>query len=62
MQDIQRLKEEVIEARQRLEQLEAQLATKWTAIAEARAREETLIRQVADTDNIFRERTREHEQ
>eukprot|EP00268_Persea_americana_P061110 TRINITY_DN7681_c0_g1_i1.p1 TRINITY_DN7681_c0_g1~~TRINITY_DN7681_c0_g1_i1.p1 ORF type:complete len:103 (+),score=19.08 TRINITY_DN7681_c0_g1_i1:487-795(+) len=45
---------------QHLEQLEAQVATKWTAIAEARAREGTLICQVADTNSILREKTWEH--
>ena len=42
-QDIDHLEGEVIEARQHLEQLKAKLATKWTSIAKARAREEILF-------------------
>lgn len=56
-QDINRLEGDVIEARQCLQKLEAQLSTKCIAIAEARAKEETLIRQVADAKNILEERT-----
>ena len=43
-QDQHRLDRKVIEARQCLELLEEQVATKWTVISKARDRERTLIR------------------
>ena len=61
IQDLHRLDREFIEARQRLEQLEAQVAAKCTALVEACAREGALIRQVEDVDHNLRRKTREYE-
>ena len=60
-QDLHRLDKEVVEARQLLEQLEAQAAAKWTAIVEAHAREGILIRQVEEVDRNFWRKTQEYE-
>ena len=60
-QDLHRLDREVVEAKHRLEQLEEQAATKWTAIVKACAREGTLICQVEEVDSNLRRKTQEYE-